>query len=83
MGMKLLAHLDAVLNHRDRGCFVLAETGENREPLLCCRGQKGKEASKAPSKLEEQPFLREISRTLRPAAEILAGTEKSVCTSPI
>lgn len=74
MGMKLLACLDAVLNHGDRGCFVLAE---NREPLLRCRRPRGKEVSK----LEEQPFLREISRTSRPAAEILSGIGKSACAS--
>lgn len=79
MTMRLFACLDAVLNHRDRGCFVLAESRENREALLCCRRLKGEEESKALSKLEGLPFLWEISGTLRPAAEILSGIEKSVC----
>ena len=81
MGMKLLACLDAVLNHEDRDCFVLAESRENRESLLRCCRPKGEEASKAPRKLEEQPFLGEISRTLGPAAEVLTGIGKSVCAS--
>jgi len=83
MGMKFLACLDAELNRRDRGCFVLAESGENREPLLHCRRPRGEEVSEAPSKPEEQPFLRENRGTSRPAAEILTGIGKSVCASSL
>lgn len=78
--MKLLACLDAVLKHRNRGCFVHAESREQGEPLLRCCRPKGKEVSKALSKLEEQPFsLREISQTETCCRNIDRNREISKC----